>query len=137
MLTRKEQEKEQLARIGSLGLKRIICYDLEVEDTTLCMLFDPKHDWVPAKGLAIQSPDDQLDRREGRVRATARALRAFDRTSNSGKIATTRYEGFPANKRYDEIMKRYSFKSVYNPKLRSAEDEAVKEFKKKVANGGQ
>jgi len=135
-LTRKEQEKIQIARIKGLGLKRIMLFDLEVDGTTLCLLFNPKSGKVPAMGLAIQSPEDFLDRREGRVRATARALRAFDKKTFGGQIDTDRYQGTEHQERYSKLKAIYSFKSNYECVLRPAERKAVKEFAEKIKNDG-
>ena len=132
MLTRKEQELKQREDLKERGLKRIIEYDLEVDGTTTCLLYDPVNQIVVARGLAIKSPFDQLDRREGRVRATARALRACSRQLSSGPVETNRYHSTQHQHLYELIKKTYMVKSDYYPRLRSRELRVVREFEEKA-----
>jgi len=135
MLTRKEQEKEQVSRIKSLGLIRLICHDLHVPGTTTCLLVQPKGGKVLARGLAIKSPEDQQNSREGRVKATARALRAFTKEKSSGPIHTNRYEGTEEHDRYLSLHNLYYCKAHYSPRPTTREQKALRNFIEAFTSG--
>ena len=86
---------------------------------TVCLLLDDKNKMV-ARGTSICSSADLFSRREGRVSAMGRAVKAIINKKSSLPIVNRelRCHGVArSNEAFDDVSRAYKFKAEYKPSV--------------------
>ena len=122
-----ERSKDMLCeaidkKLEELEVRPLFYYN---EHITTCLLL--RNSTVLARGVSICSPKDQFSKKEGRIKATGRAIGALVNRNTYNKIKPSRFafkEGYNNN---DIIIAAEIFgvKSTYVPTLTSFEKELV------------
>ena len=99
--------------------------------TTTCLLLKGKK--VVARGISICSPKDQFIKREGRVKATGRAIGALINRTSYNRIYPSRFSNKEEYNNSDIFLaaETYRTKSAYSPKLTKFEESLIERINKK------